>query len=117
LDTATVELRDILLDARALIMLPDNCFDWSSWGDADAAVREIDGLIGVLQSGQSPSRLSISVLFAPTGPIQEVSPSSGWADEFLALAERFDAAEGAFYRRRSWWRRLLNVRPGTAQGT
>jgi len=29
-------------------------------------------------------------LFAPTGPIQEVSLSSGWGQEFLELAERFD---------------------------
>jgi hypothetical protein len=34
----------------------------------------------------------IEVLFAPTGPIQEVSMSSGWSREFLRLAERFDEA-------------------------
>ena len=32
----------------------------------------------------------IRVLFAPTGPIQEVSLSSGWGHEFIKLAERFD---------------------------
>jgi hypothetical protein len=31
-------------------------------------------------------------LFAPTGPIQEVSLSSGWGDMFLELAKRMDAA-------------------------
>jgi hypothetical protein len=115
--TARIELRDVLLDARSLITLPGSCFDWSSWEDADAAVREIDGLVRVLEGGRSPSRLSMSVLFAPTGPIQEVSLSSGWAEEFLAIAERFDAAEEAFYRRGPWWRRLLNWRPGVAQRT
>jgi len=34
----------------------------------------------------------MSVLFAPTGPIQEVSLSSGWGQGFLKLAEDFDAA-------------------------
>lgn len=34
-----------------------------------------------------------SVLFAPTGPIQEVSLTSGWANPFLKVAERFDNAE------------------------
>ncbi|HEX8181606.1 MAG TPA: hypothetical protein VF525_18845 [Pyrinomonadaceae bacterium] len=34
----------------------------------------------------------MEVLFAPTGPMQEVSLSSGWGEEFLALAERFDEA-------------------------
>jgi hypothetical protein len=115
--TARIELRDVLLDARSLITLPGNCFDWSSWEDADAAVREIDSLVAALEGGRSPSRLSMSVLFAPTGPIQEVSLSSGWAEEFLAIAERFDAAEEAFYRRGPWWRRLLNWRPEVAQRT
>jgi hypothetical protein len=115
--TARDELRDVLLDARSLITLPDNCFDWSSWEDADAAVREIDGLVAVLESGRSPSRLSVSVLFAPTGPIQEVSLSSGWAEEFLALAERCDAAKEALYRSGPWWRRLLNWRPGATRAT
>jgi hypothetical protein len=34
----------------------------------------------------------LRVLFAPTGPIQEVSVSSGWGDAFLELADRFDDA-------------------------
>ena len=34
----------------------------------------------------------MAVLFLPTGPIQEVSLSSGWGDEFVALADRFDRA-------------------------
>ena len=114
MDVARVELRDVLRDARSLIELPENCFDWSSWENAGAAVQEIDGLIAVLEGGRSPSRVSMSVLFAPTGPIQEVSLSSGWAEEFLTLATRFDAAERAFYRRAPWWRRQLNWRPGPA---
>lgn len=33
-------------------------------------------------------------LFAPTGPLQDTSISNTWADEFLALAERFDKIIG-----------------------
>ena len=36
----------------------------------------------------------LSVLFAPTGPMQKVCTSSGWGNDFLALADRFDAAMG-----------------------
>jgi hypothetical protein len=32
------------------------------------------------------------VVFAPTGPMQEVSLGSGWGDEFLGVADRWDAA-------------------------
>ncbi len=112
MENAGTELRDVLLEARSLIARPDNNFFWSSWRDADAALREIDGLIAELERDQVPSRLTVSVLFAPTGPIQEVSLSSGWAVEFLAVAARFDVAAEAFYSRRPRWRRLLNWRPG-----
>jgi hypothetical protein len=36
--------------------------------------------------------LTLEVLFAVSGPIQEVSLSSGWATPFVALAERSDRA-------------------------
>jgi hypothetical protein len=104
-------LPDVLREARSLLARPGNNFDWSSWGDAEAALREVDGLIGTLESGRLPSRLTVSVLFAPTGPIQEVSLSSGWADEFLALASRCDAVVETAYNS-SWWRRLNNRRAG-----
>jgi hypothetical protein len=90
-------LLDILREARALLARPNNRFDWSSWEDAGAACREVGGLIGTLESGSLPSRPAVSVLFAPTGPLQEVSLHSGWADEFLALARRCDAAVGQVY--------------------
>jgi len=111
MDAARAELRNVLLDARSLIALPDNNFDWSSWHDAAVALREIDGLVAALERGRVPSRLTMSVLFAPTGPIQEVSLSSGWAEEFLELAARFDAAAESFFSQRLWWRRLLNQLP------
>src|SRR5262245_10154393 len=85
----------VLRQARALLALPDNDFAWSSWEDATAALAELDRQIAVIELGELPSRLDLAVLFAPTGPIQEVSLSSGWASEFLALAERFDAAQRA----------------------
>ena len=69
-----------------------NDFTWSSWQDRDDALSEIDTLLSELRSGIAPSILTLHVLFAPTGPIQEVSLSSGWGDAFVELAERFDAA-------------------------
>jgi nucleotide-binding universal stress UspA family protein len=113
MDTARQELADVLREARALLARPGNDFAWSSWADAAAALAEVDRLIAALEADRLPPRLAVSVLFAPTGPIQEVSLSSGWADEFLALAGRCDAAVEAAYNA-SWWRRLLNRRVGRA---
>jgi hypothetical protein len=85
----------VFREARSLLTRPGNDFSCSSWEDSAAALREIDALIAQLEAGSPPDRLELTVLFAPTGPIQEVSSTSGWAEEFLALAERFDAALGA----------------------
>src|SRR5262245_8683922 len=89
---ARQQLANVLRETRSLLALPDNDFAWSSWGNAEAALAELDGLVATLEAGQLPSRLTIPVLFAPTGPIQEVSLSSGWGDEFLALTVRCDSA-------------------------
>lgn len=82
----------VMKEARVFLARPENDFAWSSWDDATAALREIDGVIEHLQADNLPPRSDFTVLFLPTGPIQEVSLSSGWGDEFLKLAERFDAA-------------------------
>jgi len=89
------ELIAVLEDARALLALPDNEFLWSPWENAAEALREIDALLRELRQGVLPKKDVLEILLAPTGPIQEVSASSGWDEEFLALAQRFDAAVDA----------------------
>jgi hypothetical protein len=87
-------LLDIFQRARDLVALPDNDFSWSSWRDAEHALEEIDSLITRLQRGEVPATSEMSILFAPTGPMQELSLSSGWGNRFLGLASEFDAAMG-----------------------
>jgi hypothetical protein len=82
----------VLSEARVLLANPKNDFLWSSWEDSSDALKEIDGLLAQLEAGILPSPGSLNVLFLPTGPIQEVSVSSGWGNAFLELANRYDAA-------------------------
>jgi hypothetical protein len=77
---------------RAVLAAPGNDFIWSFWEDVDEALVEIDGILAALRAGSLPSDQSMRVLFAPTGPIQEVSLSSGWGDLFIDLADDFDNA-------------------------
>lgn len=95
---AKQNLADVLREATSWLSRPGNDFTWSSWDSADAALAEIAGHIASLDAGKLPPKLDLTVLFAPTGPIQEVSVSSGWGDDFLALAERFDRAVTRAYR-------------------
>jgi hypothetical protein len=77
----------ILREARAFLALEANDFSRSSWRDQNQAISEIDSIIRELEKGSVPD---MRILFVPTGPIQEVSLSSGWGNEFLELANRFD---------------------------
>lgn len=81
----------VLAEVRVLLARPGNDYSWSSFVDATAALAEIDALSAVVRDGGAVP-VGLRVLFAPTGPIQEVSLSSGWGDEFVRLADRFDAA-------------------------
>lgn len=87
------KLISVFDEARCLLDHPDNDFVWSFWEDRKEALEEIDNVLSRLRSGTLPDNLwSLEIYFAPTGPIQEVSVSSGWGDKFLALADRFDEA-------------------------
>ena len=97
IDPAREKLVAVLREAAVLLARPQNDFAWSSWEDAGEAQTEISRHIAALEAGELPPRLQLTVLFAPTGPIQEVSISSGWGEEFLSLAERFDRAERRAY--------------------
>jgi len=85
-------LISVFREARSLLARPDNGFAWSSWESHEAALSEIDAIVAALESGKAPNLLDMRVLFAATGPIQEVSLSSGWSQDFLDLAARFDVA-------------------------
>lgn len=79
-------------EARRFLAAPGNDFAWSWWANGKEAVKEIDGWLDQLRAGTPPESLGMGTLFAPTGPLQEVSLSSGWGDDFLLLADRFDEA-------------------------
>ncbi len=85
------KLKVIFEDIRALVNRLDNVFDYSGWDDTTEANTELDHIIQALAEGRIPTS-GMGVLFLPTGPLQELSISSGWGDEFLEIANRFDRA-------------------------
>lgn len=90
--TSAAILLDIFQRTRDLVARPENDFAWSSWRDSDEALEEIDGIIAKLRQGEAPPVNDMAILFAPTGPMQELALSSGWGNRFLGLASEFDAA-------------------------
>ena len=87
-----IDLLQVLIVAKGLLADPRNTFDWSHWNDMNEATREFVEWIAKVEGGQKFDRRKLSLLFAPTGNIQEVSLSSGWGDQFLELAEDYDRA-------------------------
>jgi hypothetical protein len=85
-------LLQALEETRHLLAREGNDFAWSAWRDGEAALKEMDTMIECIRGGAVPDAIQLAVLFAPTGPVQEVSISSGWADAFLELADRVDEA-------------------------
>ena len=99
-DWRAIQRRDlvsVLREARAQLARTENDFSWSSWRDGAEALCEVDALIDQLEGGELPDRTQVRALFGPTGPIQEVSVSSGWGKDFIRMASRFDAAEARNY--------------------
>lgn len=80
----------VLDDIRALVAQPDNDFSCSSFRDVGEALRKLDGFARRVEVGALPTDLK--VLFLPTGALQELSLASGWGQEFLVVAERFERA-------------------------
>jgi hypothetical protein len=93
-----VVLTDVLRASVELLSIDENDFAWSSWQDSATAVAEVSQLLAVVEAGGTPERLALSVIFAPTGPMQEVSISSGWGEAFLKLAECYDYAEKGLWK-------------------
>ena len=60
-------------------------------GDRLTARRQIDRMVGAVffNSGE-PLPEGCQVLFAPTGPLQEISMANGWSDVYIMLSSVFD---------------------------
>jgi hypothetical protein len=83
-------LIEVLNETRAFLARPGSDFGWSSWNDQSEALAEIDRILQRVTADAPLDVSPIQVLFLPTGDLQEVSISSGWGDDFLNLAKRFD---------------------------
>ena len=88
------KLLGVLDTAIELLQLSGNDFSWSGWETSEEAVTELRELQDILRMRALPiHRYDIALLFAPTGPLQEVSLSSGWATSFLKLVKKYDQVE------------------------
>lgn len=85
------EVIAVVRSIRERVADPKADFTWSSWVDQGAALRELDRRLAELDRNEV-DHSGLSILFTPTGPVQEVATHSGWGNAFVELADRYDAA-------------------------
>jgi len=85
-------LIDILNTVIHIIKSSETDVAWSSYKTVEEAVIDLTDHIDRLAQNDLSRRWDLTVLFAPTGPLQEISLHSGWEKQFLELAAQFDAA-------------------------
>lgn len=86
------EVIGILQQVKQFLGLPHTDVVWSRYDSVEEAVDDIDRHMERLRSGDLTGMEDLRLLFAPTGSLQEISISSGWGEELLHLAARFDQA-------------------------
>ena len=85
-----VDLNKILELTKTLVIRSDESF--YSGFTPDEIAADLSAALQALDDGGTLDKDNLRMHFAPTGPIQETAMESGWADEYLKLAELFDDA-------------------------
>lgn len=62
---------------------------WASM-EIDEIQKELGQYIKEIKVGNLKNLKKLQVLFAPTGPIQEISLDNGWGEQFVKLAGEID---------------------------
>jgi hypothetical protein len=87
------EIIDILNEIIRIVRRSEIDVVWSGYDTTDDVLSDLTGHIARLTNNDLSRRKELKILFAPTGPLQEIALSSGWGDQFLSIAERFDQLE------------------------
>lgn len=84
----------VLEDVLKIVETETQDVSWAGgwWDEADDMTADLRDHLSRLRQADTSRMAELKVLFLPTGPLQEVSISSGWSTRYLDLAARFDAA-------------------------
>lgn len=83
-------LIEILSEVKGLVNSPDTDISWSGYDSITDLLSDIDSFIEKARRHDASFTKDLKMLFAPTGPLQEISISSGWGHEFIELSLTID---------------------------
>jgi hypothetical protein len=85
-----MKLFAVLLSVKVLLETTSKNEGWSFESPEDSLAVINNAIVYFQNSERNKFPADISMHFAPTGPLQEISMSSGWDKVFLILAEEYD---------------------------
>ena len=88
------ELIKILLEVKEIINSPHTILDWSKYNSVEELIQEIDSFIERLGFQDYSVIKELTILFAPTGSLQEISIDSGLSEKYLEIANKVDELIG-----------------------
>ncbi|MHA1191503.1 MAG: hypothetical protein ACTSP9_04315 [Promethearchaeota archaeon] len=83
---------NVLKKTKAVIKNTNTDVAWSRFESEEEVIAALDKYIEKLLSHDFDNLRDLIIFFAPTGSLQEISISSGWGAEYLALASEFDTS-------------------------
>lgn len=90
--TSIEEIIGILQLVIRILQQPGTDVVWSHYNSVREATDDIEQHIERLRRGDLTGIEDLTLLFAPTGSLQEIAINSGWGDGFLTLAADYDRA-------------------------
>lgn len=85
-------LTKCLSDTKVLIDQCDHGYSFGGLSDAEISMDLAINIEALAKNGDY-DKAHLQELFALAGPIQNISIGEGWGEQFLLLAEEFDAAD------------------------
>ena len=86
------ELINIIEMVKTIIKWPETNITYSTFNTKEEVIIELDTHLQKLKKEDFSKIEDLIILFAPTSDLQEISIDSGWSEQFLSIAKRFDSA-------------------------
>lgn len=83
---------EVLESIKERLNSPDTNFLHSRFDSQEDIINELENHILKLKNKDFSNIEELIILFAPTSDLQEIAIDSGWGQQFLDFAERFDSA-------------------------
>ena len=83
-------LTQILESAKELVLRSSDTFSWTDWRESSDVAIELDMMLEKVKSNILPEQSRVNALFAPNGPLQEISFNGNWGHYYLEVADQYD---------------------------